>query len=615
MNRNHVRAAERLQPIWRPVDARFPRLSHDLTVDVAVVGAGITGLTLALRLKEAGLKVAVLEMDTVGAGATGHTSGHLTAALDCPYEKLVRRFGLDGATEAARKSMDAIGHIEFLVQKHGISCDFRRVDGWRYVEADKDAKKLEKELDAARSVGLDVELQSGGPLRFMASSLRFHGQGRFDPTAYLSALARLVDGGGSHVFEHTRVARVVDGRPCLVEAAGYAVRADHVVHATHTPAGLVMPMQARVAPYSTYVIGVQVDAPAPPDLYWDTADPYHYIRSVPLPGGGDAVIIGGADHKTGQEPHTPWRFADLEEYARAHFPVVRVLSRWTWEVLESVDGLPYIGRLGLHDRVYGATGFAGTGLTFGTVAALDLAAMILGQEEKSVFRPQRYKPMTSAARFLKENANVGWRMVRDRVSRADARGLEGIKPGEGGIVDVQGKRTAVYRDRDAEVHALSAVCPHAGGIVQWNEAAMTWDCPLHGSRFAATGQLLCGPATRGLAGCDTDVNASGEEPSISDLVEELRGRGYTCDLVPTPEGGVRCSECDVEVPATQATIDVYHRFEGASDPSDMALVAAIRLPTSGSDCLGVLVVAFGPTASSEDKETFAALKLDNATTE
>lgn len=488
-----------LVSIWRSaaVSHRYPSLTSDATVDVAIIGGGITGLTLALRLKEAGRSVAVLEMKSVGMGATGHSTGHLSSALDVDYATLQAKFGRDGASEAAMKGRQAIEHIQALVQEHVLDCEFRRTDGWRYTEASH-SEQLEDEFEVAKELGLSVDLLDHGPLPFMRQSLRFGGQAMFHPVQYVQALAKLVDGDGCRVYEDTRVDKIVVGKPCELHVGPRVVRAAQIVHATHTPIGLVLPLQLRVAPYMSYVIGVRIDGEVPHDLYWDTAQPYHYLRPV-YTASGPVLLIGGEDHKTGQEPNPAAHFSALEGYARHRFAVNEVAWRWSGEVFEPVDGLPYIGRLGSEQNVFAATGFAGAGLTMGTVAALDISRLILGGgRSTSALRPQRYKPVASAPKFIRENANVAWHLIADRISGAGVPRVDEVPRGEGRIAVVEGSQTAVYRAPNGQLHYLSPVCPHVGGIVQWNAAAASWDCPLHGSRFSPTGEVLAGPACNGL---------------------------------------------------------------------------------------------------------------------
>lgn len=464
-----------MNPIWhdRVVPCGDGHLDRDLDVDVCVIGAGITGITLATELVAAGQRVVVLEMRAVAQGATGHTSGHLTAVPDVRLTTLVRRFGQEGAQEAITGQLDAIDYIERTVDREAIDCGFERVPGYRFVDQGKSAADLVEDVACARTLGIPDAALVEGPAPFIACAAMFPRQAVFHPVAYVCALAQRARANGVAIYEGTRVVRIEEASDgCTVTCTNHhTVRARAVVHATHTPVGLVVPMQTRIAPYQTYCLAFQRTGDVLPDaLMWDTEEPYHYLRPLRR-AERDLLIVGGEDHKTGQEPDPEARYRRLERWARDRFEVGSVVSRWSWPVFEPVDGLPYIGRLGAHRAIYVATGFAGNGLTFGTVAALTLTRMLLGEPlETSVFRPQRYKPLDGAQRFVGEAANVAAHLVADRVSRPEA-----------------------------------PICPHLGGVLQWNAAELTWDCPLHGSRFLANGKVLCGPATADLVAADVDV--------------------------------------------------------------------------------------------------------------
>ena len=595
-------------PLWKTkTTTRYAPLDRNLVVDVAIVGAGITGLTLALRLKEVGLRVAVVDTRSVGAGATGHSTGHLTAALDVDYATLLRRFGPLGTLEVATKSRDAIRFIEETVAEHRIDCDFRRADGWRYAGTSAGAEGFAAELTAARDAGIPVEIVESGPLPFMGRSLRFPAQAMFNPTAYVGALARLVAQGGDHVFEDTQVVRIVDGEPCRVETASFVIEAESVIEATHVPIGVSLPLQARVAPYMSYVIAARIDGPLPADLYWDTERPYHYLRCAIAPDGTPVLVAGGEDHKVGQEPDPEARFAALERYVRERFSVISVDWRWSFEVFEPVDGLPYFGRLGMNRRVYAATGFAGTGLTFGTAAALDIADQLCAPEVAvSVFGSRRFKPLASARNFLLENGNVAWRLVRDQLTRV-AEGID-LQPGEGALARVDGERVAASRTPGGRLMMVSPVCTHLGGLVQWNKTASTWDCPLHGSRFLPNGDVLSGPACTALP--PSAHLEPGREPSVSELVAEWQEQGYTCDLHTDAEGALSCRDPNHSGQVNPGSIEAFHRFEGTSDPGDMCVVIALRIPREGdAACRGVVVLGSGPSASPEERNALARLEF------
>jgi Rieske Fe-S protein len=270
------------------------------------------------------------------------------------------------------------------------------------------------------------------------------------------------------------------------------------VQATHVPINRVLGVQARLAPSMSYLLCARLVQPAPAALFWDTDDPYHYLR--PLGPGSDRLIAGGKDHKTGQAEDGLERFRALEEHVRERFDVIEVEQRWSSEVFEPADGLPYVGRLG-DGHIHVATGFAGTGLTFGTTAAELLCDLIAGRTHPlaKVFSPSRLKPLASARDVVRENANNAWHLVRDRLAGPDVATAAEIGRGEGRLVEIDRQRAAVYRAPDGVLHVLSPVCTHLGCIVHWNAAAATWDCPCHGGRFLPGGDVLSGPPTRGLA--------------------------------------------------------------------------------------------------------------------
>ena len=492
------------RPVWLDGEAaaHYPPLQQDLEVDVAVIGAGITGLTAALLLQRDGRSTAVLERNEVARGATAHTSGHLTAVLDAPFHVLVSHFGMDGARDVLAGCMAAIDKVGELAVECAGGAEFQRVPGFRYTEDAHDVDRLAKEADLAARLGLPASLVREPPLPFaVGPALRIEDQAVFQPLRYAAGLARAFVAAGGRIFEHAPVHDVEPGEPCKLSVDGVTVRARAVVEATHTPVNRVVSVQARLAPEMTYVVCARIAGVAPAALCWDTAEPYHYLR--PLQPGGHHLVAGGFDHKTGQADDTSTRFRQLESWLRARFDVAAIERRWSAEVFEPADGLPYVGPLE-GKPVYVAAGFAGTGLTLGTLAALIVRDEIEGRTHPlgELLRANRVKPIASAREVVKENANNTWHMLRDRLARPEAASAAVIAPGEGRLMEVEGHRAAVYRDPEGRLHVLSPVCTHLGCIVHWNSAGSTWDCACHGGRYRPTGQVLYGPPTRDLDGAD-----------------------------------------------------------------------------------------------------------------
>ncbi len=493
----------------------FAPLTTDFSADVVVVGAGIAGLTTAYLLATTGRRVVVLDDGPVLSGETGRTTAHLSTALDDRFYTLEKLFGDAGARLAADAHGAAITRIEEISKTEGIACDFRRLSGYLFVGAGCSADELALEHAAATRAGLPgVHLQTGSGqtgVQWEGPCLVFPQQGQFHAVKYLVGLAHALERLGGRIYAHSHVAEVQGGADAHARLTnGAVVRAGHVVVATNTPFNDLVVMHTKQAPYRTYVVALRVPkGRIALGLYWDTADPYYYVRLQPTEvadghDGDDLLIVGGLDHKTGQpdaDPHQ--KFYELTEWARTRFAHVgaRVYA-WSGQVLEPNDGLGYAGRNPLDaDNVFVITGDSGHGLTHGTLGAMIVSDLIMGRANPwaALFAPGRVtlKP-ESLKEFARENANVVAEYT-DLVTGGDVAAAADIRPGTGAVVRRGLSKIAAYRAPDGQLHECSAICPHLGCVVGWNDVEKSWDCPCHGSRFDAHGALLAGPANTGLA--------------------------------------------------------------------------------------------------------------------
>jgi glycine/D-amino acid oxidase-like deaminating enzyme/nitrite reductase/ring-hydroxylating ferredoxin subunit len=484
----------------------LPSLQADAHCDICVVGAGIAGLTTAYLLARAGKRVVVLESRNLGDGETGHTSAHLANALDDRFANLERLFGTEGARLAAESHGAAIDRIEGIAREEGIACDFERLDGYLFAAPGQSIDLLDQELAAAHRAGLTgVERLARAPLGAYDTGpcLRFPRQGQFHPMKYLAGLVRATQLLGGRVFGHSHAKDIAGGPDAHVNTAdGHTVRAAAVVVATNTPVNDRFTMHTKQYAYRTYAVAAPLPAgTVTRALYWDTADPYHYVRLQRVDSGEDLLIVGGEDHKTGQSADPEVAFRRLEAWTRERFPAARTLAyHWSGQVLEPMDALAYIGRNpGDAENVFIVTGDSGHGLTHGTIAGMLLTDLIFGRENPwgRLYDPAR-KTHRAAGEFVKENVNVAVQYA-DWLTPGEAATPADVRPRQGAVVRSGLKKLAVSRDEFGQLHVLSAVCPHLGCIVHWNDAEKTWDCPCHGSRFDTEGRVLNGPALGGLA--------------------------------------------------------------------------------------------------------------------
>ena len=479
---------------------RYPPLRGPLHCDVAVVGAGIAGLSAALELKRRGAEVAVLEARRVGAGATGYTTAKLSSLHGLVYDSLLGEHGEAVARSYAGANQAGLAMVASNVERLGIGCEFRRKPNLTYSLGRSGRRSIEREVDAAARVGLPATLVERLPeLPFeVSAAIRVDDQAEFHPLKYLAALAEAVDGGGCHVFEHNRVVEISAGEPCTVRADDAAVEAEQVIVATHLPIldrGLYF---ARTHPERSYVLLARLDGEVPEGMYLSDESPAHSLRSVPNSQGTEYLMVGGESHKAGQADAAE-RYAALESWAREHFPVRSIDWRWATQDNMPADGLPFIGRLSpLSDRLWTATGFAKWGLAIGTASGRILADAVSGVDNPwaHAFRTDRPGLRAGLSDLVRENLNAGVRFAADRVRKRAARGELGA--GEGAVVGSGLGQRAVYRDERGELHELAARCTHLGCIVSFNRADRTWDCPCHGSRFGIQGEVLEGPAVEPL---------------------------------------------------------------------------------------------------------------------
>ncbi|AIF80761.1 FAD dependent oxidoreductase [endosymbiont of Acanthamoeba sp. UWC8] len=484
------------------VNTQFNTLDTNIIVDTVIIGAGITGITAAINLIEKEQKLCVIESHSVALGTSGYSTGNLYIPVETFYQNIVKKFDFETAKIISQSRKDAIDFIENMVIKHSINCDFHRRPFYFFTNNKASVSLINNETSALINLGINIEKIDRLPFSTnFLSAAKLDNQARFNPLKYLRSLANYLSSIGCDIYENTPCLGIKEeGDYSLVHTPKGNIKAKKVIIATHLPIG-INKFQILAFPYRSYAVAVKLKGERYPNgNFWDIRVPgfaisTHNITSDKI----DTLIVSGSSHKTGQpgfkthEQH----YKIIENYIYKNFEVDKILYKWSAQHYQPSDGIPYIGSVSSKSKnIFIATGYNADGLTYGTVAGLLLADLVQGKESPviSTYNSNRFKPIASAKKFIKENVNSTVKYLSDYPSNVDAKNLSGIEAGEGKIIEKNGEKFAVYRDDNNELHVVSAVCTHLKCIVKWNEAEVSWDCPCHGSRFNIDGSIIEGPA-------------------------------------------------------------------------------------------------------------------------
>ena len=469
--------------------------------DVAIIGAGITGLSVAIKLQEAGKNCIIIEAANIAFGTTGGTTAHLNTFFDSPYNQVIGNFGKDNAILLAKGGQEAIDSIRDNVSKYKIDCDFDERTGYVFSVEEEQNKALTDLVESTKAVGLPMDFINDSPFPIPYLKIAaIENQAQFNPTEYVFGLAQAFQKGGGLIIENCRATSIDEADTLTIHTNSGDILARHAVYATHIPPGVNI-LHFRNAPYRSYVLAITLkNGVYPQALGYDMCEPYHYYRSQTIEGK-EYLIAGGEDHKTGHEENTEHCFRKLESYLRKHFDIDEIAFKWSSQFYEPADGLPYIGHLpGNRENIYCATGFSGNGMIFGTLSGIILSDLINGVESryKDLFRPGRVEPVAGFLNFVKESADVVKHFIGDKLSTDKIKSLTELAAGEARVVKFEGHTLALYKDENQTLHAVNSACTHIKCTVGWNNTEKTWDCPCHGSRFSFDGTVLNSPARTNL---------------------------------------------------------------------------------------------------------------------
>jgi len=484
--------------IWNdvPFKPRFPQLTEDISVDVAIIGGGITGITAAYLLAKAGKKVAVLEAHHVGGGTTGFSTGNLYAIVDEQINKIKSKHNLETAKAVLHSRTEAMILIKNLVKLYQLDCDLNTVSWYLFSEDSKNVKSVENEFGALSDAGFQASLLDSIPLGIpIKKAVKIDDQGQINPRQYILELSENIASDNCRIFENTKVIEYEEKEVCTLKTNKATIKAQQIIIATHTPKG-ILAVQTKLFPYREYAIAARIDTELPKGIFWEVVSNHHYsIRSYSYQKR-NYILVLGEPHKVGQLENNEECFVKLEAFLRTRFKVSNIEFKWGAQHYKSADGLPFIGSDKKDSRIFYATGFSTDGLVYGTLSAMILTDLLTGRENSyhKYFYASRTNILASAKDFITENINVLGQYLKDIPGNVDAKHFDEVLSGQGKIIEIDKEKYAVHRDDKNLLHVVSAVCTHMECIVKWNKAERSWDCPCHGSRFTIEGEVIEGPA-------------------------------------------------------------------------------------------------------------------------
>ena len=479
----------------------YPSLENRVTVDVAIIGGGIVGLTAATLLKRAGKTVAVIESRQVAAGVSGHTTAKVTALHQLIYADLIKQIGQQKAKLYAESNLAGVEQVATFVSEDQIDCDFSRQSSYTFAEPDSELDQIKDEVQAALKLGLPATFVTETSLPFeIAGAIKLDNQAQFHVRKYSLHLAKNITGDGSYLFENTRVQKVDEGDSCYVVTDLGVITAKDVIVATNLPILNLGLFFAKTYPERSYIVGAKIDpSNAPVGMYIGSGESSHSIRTTPYEDGL-LLLVGGEGHKVGTESNTEERYQKLESYARDRFGIDIFAYRWSNQDMVSFDKLPYIGNLTpFNKHIYVATGFSLWGMSKGTMSGMILSDLILGKDNPytELYDSLRATPFVTVE-SVKQEVDVATRWIGDRFKGLLSSSFSEVAKGEGKLLTIDNEKVAAYRDEQGTVHAISATCTHLACIVSWNNAEKSWDCACHGARFSCDGKVIQGPAVKDL---------------------------------------------------------------------------------------------------------------------
>ncbi|EOU1902947.1 FAD-dependent oxidoreductase [Clostridium perfringens] len=460
-------------------------LNKDIKTDVLVIGAGIAGILTAYMLKQKGREVVVIDAAEIASGNTKNTTAKITSQHDLIYSKLIAEFEEEKARQYAKANELAIKKYKEIIEDKRIECDFEEKPAYVYSLNEVDV--LKEEVEAAKNLGIDAEFVQEANLPFkIKGAVKFNNQAQFNPLKFLRGISNELV-----IYENTRALEIKEN---LVVTSGGNITANNIVVATHypimnAPGYYFMKMHQE----RSYVLALENTSEID-GMYIDLNKEGYSFRTY-----NNLLLLGGISHRTG-ENEEGGSYDKLRKVAKNLYPKAKEKYYWSAQDCMTIDGIPYIGRYSSETpNIYVATGFNKWGMTSSMVSAMIISDMILEKENNfsEIFSPRRFDLSLSINNIANDLIETAKNFIAQKVYIPSSE-IEHIKNGHGGIIEYNGEKVGVYKNKEGKEFFVSTKCTHLGCQLSWNADELTWDCPCHGSRFDYKGRLIGSPATKDL---------------------------------------------------------------------------------------------------------------------
>ncbi len=481
----------------------YPTLDKDLNVDVCIIGGGLTGLSCAYYLSKNNLSVCILEKDKIMEKTSGHTTAKITSQHGLIYKYLYDSYGKEYAKKYLNSNQQAITNIKNIIDSENIDCDFEFKNNYIYTTDTKCIKKIKDEVQVLKKLDFDARLldKISLPISNVKSAIEFNHQAQFNPMKYAQGLCDCIINKSGLIFEHSKVMDVdKKGTEYKIYANNNKVISKYVIIATRYPI-INFPGFHFLKMYSesSNLIAVETSANLFKGMYINCDVPTFSFRTA-IYEGKNILLVGGMNHKTGAKIDLSNSYNILEKKALELYPDSKVLYKWNTHDSVSLDKIPYIGDFSsFYPNVFVATGFKKWGMTTSNVSANLITDKIIKKENpyEELYNPKRLRPIKNRKELRNMIKESSYSLLFNKIDLPAATPKD-VEPGDGKIVNDNGKKIGLYKDKTGKEFKVIPKCRHLGCELSWNNLDETWDCPCHGSRYTYDGKLIYGPSKKNL---------------------------------------------------------------------------------------------------------------------